>query len=1185
MPDDDNLYAVPDEPRTISRRLPDIVQERDLSDAPSASENGYSSAQSDGGWHGSDDLPIESSEHDGEAVSDAFFQQLYAAAGATPAVESDLVVPSAFAIMDFGPQPIDPVDDAIFVADNESESSNSSDDSDDSYSDNTGGKRYSATARPRHVIREIKTIHTVLNLILRAFNDLCDCSPSIDSDVAASDVPEPVGMKEKTRQWQHTIQTECLTRPVSINADTGHPYPIVPAGSAPLDENNYSSCNGREGQGIPESVYRSLYCADPTTPSLKLGRSHLSSSSFGPLLRTCDVDSVLFLAKTLGVHKGGFRLSYRPLYLYTVSQDQGVTFGGHRLDANKHVQWGKGAAAGTFGYSTYIVFPNLPRTQSAHLSDEELQVWTDKIMLPAISIVYSEDVLHHHPISFADARARASVRTENPACLHFRPSNYEIPLAEDGLAELWVEICNRCKLFYTRSSSSRLYPFKDPILVVVNHGLKQLCKAASPKDVASFFFEQFNNCFHYNADTIDDKDFWIDLASETVQRSDSNTQSYATLIRKQTCLAQWASQFSSDGRQETHIKTAEYHWAGTQDGGSYTVHLQSKHPLRPYIVQAKSYNVAKEMFSTPLKNYISFDSPNFRALCYTEQLVAQFYSAKNNNSTMRSQFRKNVLRAYLQSKIRLQSLFQYRARTFGVRQEYRIHVSLLKELVNWDDRNLEPPESPTDVPKHLNYFLFSTAVVCRFLIASINRWLVLLESLIRIGDDSSDSHVSEVQLNYGTVVALALDCLRFVFDGDPRRHHRLWRDTWSSKRGRRSDKQRTSDSEKQVTTYKGLNFKDALKKYGVPWIQEDMMIWNVDPPTFEPTVREQLALHMHSRFTTSTAGVAPARAMVTADSAQTALFTQKLRACSNDDELDECLNIAAELCVQRYTMEVLTEMEEWFLDTEVEAAGDGLDAKTKKQLIIDLKFKWRERAPEHMLAGYNGLCTRSLGVLTAAASVRIGPRSIPYIDMNQYKLARQPRTKNLKSSELWQNKIFPLFNWDRPGSKPDFPKPCAWNAKSYRTFTRRLFHILASERDSDVAERFLTSHIPAIAAKALLVIPAVEQSKFWTHTNKISGLSKLFTLQYWLARLPSNFDENQLQRFHGDRFNDPENMKTWKENYRTEALNDLITWKSGKSGAELKYPIIPISSSYIDGNIALQRAYDFVQEVEEWRIR
>jgi hypothetical protein len=46
---------------------------------------------------------------------------------------------------------------------------------------------------------------------------------------------------------------------------------------------------------------------------------------------------------------------------------------------------------------------------------------------------------------------------------------------------------------------------------------------------------------------------------------------------------------------------------------------------------------------------------------------------------------------------------------------------------------------------------------------------------------------------------------------------------------------------------------------------------------------------------------------------------------------------------------------------------------------------------------------------------------------------------------------------------------------------------------------------------------------------------------------------------------------------------NLCVWRAGKEGDGIDYEEILIGSSYIDGGIALQRAYSFAKRVEKWR--
>ena len=126
----------------------------------------------------------------------------------------------------------------------------------------------------------------------------------------------------------------------------------------------------------------------------------------------------------------------------------------------------------------------------------------------------------------------------------------------------------------------------------------------------------------------------------------------------------------------------------------------------------------------------------FQALYFIEALVSQFYQARSPYHIKPKSFRYKLLQAYLQSKNRLAAVTRC-DKSYLIRQEFRIHVSGLEELEYISINSPLLSDDQENRSQHLNYFVFNTSEVYKFLASSINRWLVLLENLIYIPDQES----------------------------------------------------------------------------------------------------------------------------------------------------------------------------------------------------------------------------------------------------------------------------------------------------------------------------------------------------------------------------------------------------------------------------------------------------------------
>ena len=128
--------------------------------------------------------------------------------------------------------------------------------------------------------------------------------------------------------------------------------------------------------------------------------------------RRWDIDSFIAHAATLGVHRGGFSLSYKPSYLRRIVQNQRVTICGYQVHKLKQLRLGHGLLAGGFGYDCHVFFPHMPlgKGQSTHLSNSAQSIWLDHIVLPSLRATCPPDIVQHHPCSFADANFKANVK-------------------------------------------------------------------------------------------------------------------------------------------------------------------------------------------------------------------------------------------------------------------------------------------------------------------------------------------------------------------------------------------------------------------------------------------------------------------------------------------------------------------------------------------------------------------------------------------------------------------------------------------------------------------------------------------------------------------------------------------------------------------------------------------------------
>ncbi len=100
------------------------------------------------------------------------------------------------------------------------------------------------------------------------------------------------------------------------------------------------------------------------------------------------------------MHRGGFKLAYRPPFLRRITQNAYVHFANEdNLHKVKNMCLGQGLAAGGYGYDCHVFFPHLQvrNNNTTHLTDKQQTEWLNDIVIPALRGSCGNDILQHHP--------------------------------------------------------------------------------------------------------------------------------------------------------------------------------------------------------------------------------------------------------------------------------------------------------------------------------------------------------------------------------------------------------------------------------------------------------------------------------------------------------------------------------------------------------------------------------------------------------------------------------------------------------------------------------------------------------------------------------------------------------------------------------------------------------------------
>ena len=801
-----------------------------------------------------------------------------------------------------------------------------------------------------------------------------------------------------------------------------------------------------------------------SAPILDLTRSDLVWEIFvyDPIVeinRSWDIDSVIARVTNLSVHRGGFDLAYCPPYLQRIQQNPYVPFQGTVLHQLKNQRLGKGLAAGGYGYECHIIFPHMPVTQKlgTHLTNEQQQTWLDEIVLPALKVTCPKDILQHHPRSFQEVQAKASVRKEIHPTGSGQNMDLRYCIPEIYLSAFWTEVQRHCE-------SERHPLFRDAFLIVSGHGLKLSTKKISFAEVKTAFMEHLNTCFHVNEELMPAKECWVDLGQEDTP--EPMRQYGLTLLRKSACTHLWADQFKAVNQRSNLLRKTWFPWALTRDAGSMSVEIlrTNKYHSEGGVAYNKAYNLHKDLFATPMKGLIPFELAQLEGLAFDQELLNRWYELSHRGGqTSHLQKRKQLHQVYQQVKSRVKAALKDTLETcFGVRQEYRINLHRLRRL-----------NIPATVPDlrtcHRPYNVFFTGAVNNYLAADVDRWLLCIEVLLaqtEQGPAGLDPCSAEQQMVNGVMVSAMIRTLQANLGAKRHLQERsLWSKNWMVKE-RRPDQADASDEENGAmeTMKLGLNYDRCHQRHGLALLPADLIEWQ-GLPTFSPHLIGRLGLakngfgrHLHQGQTL--------HHKVHADVGLIGSYKQRLVTSLTlpEDSEDEngrptVFQLGAELVIQAYIQEIWAILKRRHGQEDKDVVREQLSAWESAGLMgcsFDMIEKLFDDEPH---------------VIYVKRAPRRGTSLFAQYDMN-----------------TWAGRLSALFRWNDQRQPSD--KIRGWEHSPFRVLSKRLAFVIDEELGSAAAEEFVSVLI-SHAARKLWIIPQFDLDKLsvMRKTSKHHGTS------------------------------------------------------------------------------------------------
>lgn len=962
-----------------------------------------------------------------------------------------------------------------------------------------------------------------------------------------------------TRRWQHELQIPDVLEEVSA-AQAPVTFTPEEAARAPWTAILAGMPTRRDGEvGTDDLTQRR---------QLSLERSCLLRRERPRdvrVERTWDIDAFILPIRSLAAFDSGINFSYLPRVTKTIDKSWHIPVPGLgvRPDECKHLRLGQPTAAAAF--DIFIFFPNLPvgpknkynKAQSAaqrinarcYLNSGEQQEWIDSVLMPSLRDVYPDDVLQHHPRSFAEARDRSRARQKETVTTKdraFAEYFYTLPNTDgSALSSLWAHVETRLQ---------RLDPrWHGAVLIAQTYGCKLSYRSESISTLRQSVLHYLQHTFDLGM--IDMDRAFVDLAYEDIAYKASGSDDPLVCLWRTSC-------HEADVRQLGLTGAQYFNWQFTADVTSSRVEPGKTSLHRAGgLAYIQSYNLIKDAFTCPdRKATAAFGDPAFRSLAYTDAALSDFQKI-NRPGCVDPHTRRRALKAFTAVVSRTRNAIQVNASSktpFGVRQEYRINWRLFVDL--------QPPSSQPSIDDgaHRPFYVLRKTHVFNFIRAEVNRWLFAIyavQSAVRwqgvggaMRDALADQHARAAMLNalmHCLEIAISDGCIaqfsrlgqseyKKIKDNKPNqaRAQRVWTAAPVHVGGglvdlgnpEGSDAEDGSDvtehsSDTQAggtrlsTRYRrGLGLIETMCKTNRPWLPLELFSW------------DRLRFKADRICLTS---------FVTKDYREKYARSDKLsREDLFRDFVDKQLRTVSEVQARSWpdgsSREVNTVIESLYQLVFFRFANYLLAhlAKTSHLDCINLALNVGERSGHYGLS-YD-LVRRATGCapVISEARARGGNNSAPggFSDFEN----------------TWETRVKLLFSWDDGFKRP------VWENGPWREWTRYIHSSMQYHWGGDIADRWL-DHVGEYGRRYLTILPKYEGDKLYQVQKAPRNISKALQEQRkerkhlkWVAAQPLEWRDMIKGRVRAT------------ANYRRDDWL-LITDQSGvpRNGLELVYEMYP----------------------------
>ena len=189
-------------------------------------------------------------------------------------------------------------------------------------------------------------------------------------------------------------------------------------------------------------------------------------------------------------------------------------------------------------------------------------------------------------------------------------------LPTSGLWHFWSAI-----LLHTQCIAG----FCQPWLVVMAHNLKLCTRCLMAQQCWSDYLNHLKWCFITDPWIMSQNHTWLNFSIKDVLKG---TEMGIIFLCKSICVWHWSNQFCCSQFTQCKIQTDLYFSIKLHNVFSASVELQLSNQLCQYkeITYNKSYFSFKNVWTTLIKGYVSFNNSSSEALNFSETLLDRWYA-------------------------------------------------------------------------------------------------------------------------------------------------------------------------------------------------------------------------------------------------------------------------------------------------------------------------------------------------------------------------------------------------------------------------------------------------------------------------------------------------------------------------------------------------------------------------------